>query len=74
MHAVITDMPKAAMIIANGLARPSKRDSSPGTPNMPLPMTLLMTNGVNVQGPIDRTNFIVSPYMVRRSLASREFS
>src|SRR5262249_30696873 len=61
-------MPKAAKITANGLARPSKRVSSPGTPNMPLPMTLLITNAVIVQRPMDRTNAIVSPHAAKFSM------
>src|SRR5215472_3063541 len=59
MHATMTAMPSAATIIAIGLARPSKRVTSPGRPNIPPPMMQLMTKAVIVQRPIDRTKAIV---------------
>src|ERR1700722_19051455 len=60
MQAIITDTPRAPRMIAKGLARPSRRVSSAGRPNTPLPMMVLMTRAVIVQRPIDRTSGIAA--------------
>jgi hypothetical protein len=49
----------AAKSIANGLARPSRRLSSPGMANTLPPIVELMNRAVNVQRPIERTKAII---------------
>lgn len=64
MHAIT----KAEKIIAMGLARPSSRLSSPGTPKMPLPMMQLITRPVIAHRPIERTKPI-GPLRCQRNAA-----
>src|ERR1700732_2774312 len=58
MQAMMMPPPRAPRMMAKGLARPSRRVSSAGRPNTPLPMMVLMTRAVIVQRPIDRTSGI----------------
>src|ERR1700730_15262154 len=58
MQAMMMATPRAPTMMAKGLARPSRRVSSAGKPNTPLPMMVLMTRAVIVQRPIDRTSGI----------------
>src|SRR5580700_9192902 len=58
MQAIMTATPRAPRMMAKGLARPSRRVSSAGRPNTPLPMMVLMTRAVIVQRPIDRISGI----------------
>jgi hypothetical protein len=46
---------------ARGLAGPRSRNSSPGTPNMPLPMMLLIISPVRAHRPIERLSAMSVP-------------
>src|SRR4029077_20141362 len=58
MQPMMMATPRAPRMMAKGLARPSRRVSSAGKPNTPLPMMVLMTRAVIVQRPIDRISGI----------------
>src|SRR6266699_3203800 len=55
---MIMATPSVAKITAIGIARPRRRLSSPGRPNMPPPMMQLITRAAIVQRPIERMNAI----------------
>jgi len=50
----MTAMVSPANTHARGLAGPRSRKSSPGTPNIPLPMMLLIISPVRAHRPIER--------------------